>query len=80
MQEVVRNLYGSRFDGREVGAEVAVQVIGVSKSTLERWVDAGLVETLNGEAGKRVVRKFDLGYLLRLDRAEVSRRYKLLRK
>ncbi len=78
--EIIRDLYGKRFDGREVSSSVAVQVLGVSIATLDRWIDAGLVETTNRSDGARVVRKFDLGYLLRLDREEVSRKYKLLRK
>lgn len=78
--EMLREVYGKRFDGREVDSSVAVQVVGVSMPTLNRWVEAGLVETTNRSDGARVVRKFDLGYLLRLDREEVSRKYKLLRK
>lgn len=46
----------------------------------ERRADAGAAETLDGEAGKRVARKFDPGCSPRPDRAEASRKYKLSRK
>ena len=67
------------YDGREVDSHTATQILGISKSTLDRWIDRNLIRVSNaGE--KRVERKFDLAYLFSLDVRQIKQQYRMLNK
>ena len=73
-------LYRNRFEGREVDSNVACQILGISMSTLNRWINYQLIQTNGGKMNERVVRKFDLAYLFTLDISEIKKKYRLLNK
>ena len=76
---MLSELYEGRCDGREVDSHTATQILGISKSTLDRWIDRNLIRVSNaGE--KRVERKFDLAYLFSLDVRQIKQQYRMLNK
>ena len=44
---MLSELYEGRFDGREVDSHTATQILGISKSTLDRWIDRNLIRVNN---------------------------------
>ena len=73
---MLSELYEGRFDGREVDSHTATQILGISKSTLDRWIDRNLIRVSNaGE--KRVERK---SYLFSLDVRQIKQQYRMLNK
>lgn len=77
---MLSELYEGRFDGREVDSHAATQILGISRSTLDRWIDRKLIRVNNSTGGKRVERKFDLAYLFSLDIKTIKQQYRMLNK
>jgi hypothetical protein len=74
---VMEDNYYQRFAGVEVTSEVVCQILQISIATLDRWVKVKVLNPVNeANDGSRVVRKFDLSYILRQDRAELKSRYR----
>ena len=76
---MLSELYEGRFDGREVDSHTATQILGISKSTLDSWIDRNLIR-VNNAGEKRVERKFDLAYLFSLDVRQIKQQYRMLNK
>lgn len=77
LSAVLENVYYQRFAGVEVTSEVVCQILQISINTLDRWVKVKVLTPVNeAKDGARVVRKFDLSYILRQDRAELKSRYR----
>lgn len=72
--QVTFALLTDRFQERKLSAAAAAQVLGVSVSTLNRWVDAGVVSPEPSAPGKE--RRFNLAYLLSLDVNELKKQYR----
>lgn len=74
--EVTQDLLLARFQDREVSAPAAAQVLGISISTLNRWVSTDVVRPVEDGQGKRVERFFNLAYLLSLDVNKLKYNYR----
>lgn len=74
---VLEDHYYQRFSGVEVTSAVVCEILQISISTLDRWVKVKVLRPVNeSREGERVVRKFDLSYILRQDRAHLKSRYR----
>ncbi len=80
LQSFVKDLVINRYEDRELNAQAAAQVLGISISTLNRWIDLNLVKSTNKIGGMRVERKFNLAYLLTLDLKQIKSDYRTLNK
>jgi len=76
----VEELLINRFEGRDVSAPAAAQVLGISIATLNRWVDAKVLRPVVQKGEKREERKFNLAYLLSLDLKQIKNDYRYLNK
>lgn len=74
------DMFAQRYEGRLVDSRTAAQLLGITVSTLDRWIERRLVHTENGETEKREVRKFDMAYILGLDIQDIKRKYRALSK
>ena len=74
------DMFVQRYEGRLVDSRTAAQLLGITVSTLDRWIERRLVHTENEETGKREVRKFDMAYILGLDIQDIKRKYRALSK
>lgn len=80
LHSLVEELVINRFDNRDLNAPAAAQVLGVSMSTLNRWVEARVLKPVNQSSEKREERKFNLAYLLSLDVKKIKSEYRYLNK
>lgn len=80
LHSLVEELVINRFDNRDLNAPAAAQVLGVSMSTLNRWVDARVLKPVTQGGAKREERKFNLAYLLSLDVKKIKSEYRQLNK
>lgn len=77
LSAVLENHYMQKFSGVEVTSEVVCQILQISISTLDRWVKFKVLSPSNETSdGGRVVRKFNLSYILRQDKAELKSKYR----
>lgn len=74
------DMFAQRYEGRLVDSRTAAQLLGITVSTLDRWIERRLVHTENEETEKREVRKFDMAYILGLDIQEIKKKYRALSK
>lgn len=70
----------SKFGDRDISAQAAAQVLGVSVSTLNRWIEADVLRPVSQRGEKREERKFNLAYLLSLDLKQIKTDYRYLNK
>lgn len=80
LKAIVKELYESKFEDRNVNAMAAAQILGISISTLNRWISSGLVKVSNKNDNGRVEREFNLSYLLSLDTREIKMNFRMLNK
>ena len=74
---VLEESYYQRFSGVEINCEAVCQILQISISTLDRWVKTKVLNPVNERCdGGRVVRKFDLSYILRQDRTALKSHYR----
>lgn len=74
------DMFAQRYEGRLVDSKTAAQLLGITVSTLNRWIEYRLVRVENNGGPKREVRKFDMAYLLGLDVQDIKRKYRAINK
>lgn len=81
LDDFVAKMWIGRFEDREVSAQAAAQILGISISTLNRWLDFNLISPSNPTSiGIRMERKFNLAYLLTLDLQKIKMDYRKFNK
>lgn len=73
--ETLQTCVLGRFEDREVSSSAACEILSISLSTLNRLVEAKVISPIKkGET--RAIRKFNLAYLLSLDKKTIQKEYR----
>lgn len=78
LMDFVQTMFMAKLSERLLDSKAAAQVLGISVSTLNRWIDKNLIHPDNANEGHRVERKFSLSYLLNIDVQEIKKKYRAL--
>lgn len=75
--KVMRSAILDRYSDKEVGVGTVCDILDITRPTLDRWVEKGILKSINDpKAKKREIRKFNLAYILGLSKKSLKSEYR----